>query len=117
MTMKMSIHILGSVLMLGAALAGRGLAQQPSISARAASTAARAEDLTAYIRDELRRHVRLSTGIYAHQCFTDDDLRKFRAAHTAENVAQAAKRSPRFRAIVAAVAALPLERQQTLLSD
>jgi hypothetical protein len=115
--MKTSIHLFGSVVLLGAALAGCGLAQQPSDSAPAASTGARAEDLARYIRDEHRRHVRVSTGIYAHQCFTDDDLRKFRAARTAGNVAQTARRSPRFRAIVTAVAALSVELRRSLLSD
>jgi len=115
--MKMSIRMLRCVVLLGAALVGCGLAQQPPNSSRAASTGARAEDLARYIRDEQSRHVRLSRGIYAYQCFTDDDLRKFRAARTAESVAQAARRSPRFRAIVAAVATLSVEQQRSILSD
>lgn len=116
-TMRTSIRIFASVFLLAAALAGRGLAQQVPGPARGVAPVARAEDLARYIRDEHRRQVRLSTGIYAHQCFTDDDLRKFRAARTAENVARAAALSPRFRAIIAAVAALPLDRQRALLAD
>jgi hypothetical protein len=106
-----------SVVLLTAALAGCGMAQQVAGPSGVVASAVPAEDLLRYIRDEHRRHVRLSTGTYAYQCFTDDDLRRFHAARAAEDVARAATRSSRFRAIVAAVAALPIDRQRALLSE
>jgi hypothetical protein len=116
--MKTSIHSFAPLVLLWSVLAGCGQAQlQSPLSAGSSSAKARAEDLAAYIRAEHRRYVRISTGIYAHQCFTDDDLRAFRAAHSAERSALTAKRSPQFRRIVAAVAALPVEAQRSLLSN
>jgi hypothetical protein len=94
-------------------LAGCCLAQRPGAPAPGSAEA----ELARYIREEQRQYVRLSRGIWAHECFTEDNYRAFRAAHTVASIAQAAKRSPRFRAIAALIAQLPRDRQHVLLEQ
>lgn len=74
-------------------------------------------DLISYIGAQQKEHVRESTGIYAYQCFTEVDLRRFRGDSVHLKVAREAKRSPRFRAIVAHLGTLPDAERKALLVE
>lgn len=112
--MKTSIHHLIIQRIAAVVFAGCCLARSPDAAALGSSAS---DDLARYIREEQRRHVRLSTGIYSHECFTDENYRTFRAAHTASDIAQAAKHSARFRALAAAIAQLPSDRRELVLAQ
>jgi len=74
-------------------------------------------DLIQYIKTQQGLHVRLSTGVLAHQCFTDADLDKFVAEGVHLSVARAARRSPSFLAIVVRLGTLSEEQRKLLLAD
>src|SRR5438874_664320 len=99
------------VITMGIASIGCGsLAEQSTARSDQDSSSAvgvKARDFISYIGVQQKTHVRESTGIYAYQCFTDVDLRRFREDSVHLKVAREAKRSPRFRAIVAQLSALP----------
>jgi len=112
--MKTPIHHLSIQTVAAVVLAGCCPAQSPDAAAPDSSAAG---DLARYIREEQSRHVRLSTGIYAHECFTDENYLAFRSAHTAANIAQTARRSARFRVVAAAIARLPSDRREAALAQ
>lgn len=65
-----------------------------------------ADKLTALIVREERKNVKKSTGIYAYNCFTDDDLARFRESGRVQKIVEGLKNDAQFKAVVAAVAEL-----------
>ena len=68
-----------------------------------------------YIVAQQREHIGVSTGVWAHQCFTRDDLETF--LRTGKHRATAARlaKSKQFVAIVDALKAMPEAERKTLL--
>jgi hypothetical protein len=64
------------------------------------------EKLTALIVREDTKNVKKSTGIYAYNCFTDDDLARFRESGRVQKITEGLKSDAQFKAAVAAVADL-----------
>jgi hypothetical protein len=65
-----------------------------------------ADKLTALIVREERKNVKKSTGTYASNCFTDDDLARFRESGRAQKIVEGLKSDAQFKTVVAAVAEL-----------
>jgi len=112
---------LSSVIILGAACINCGSVTQQSADRSdqdSSSTAGtKARDLIPYIEAQQKAHVRESTGIYAYQCFTEVDLGRFKADSVHLKLAREAKGSPRFRAIVAQLKALPEDQRKAILAE
>lgn len=113
--------VLSLIFIVGLSCAGCG-----SVAERWTNTADRnststadvgAQDLIPYVGTQQKAHVRESTGIYAYECFTDLDLSRFKADSVHLQVAREAKRSPRFRAIVAQLKALPEGQRKVILVE
>jgi hypothetical protein len=75
------------------------------------------EDLREIIAEQQRKRVKESTGVWAHECFTDDDLRHFIQSGQPRKIAEALKASPRFMAVVAALKQMPANERQQLLNS
>jgi len=65
------------------------------------------DKLQALVVREQSKNVKKSTGIYAYNCFTDDDLARFRESKRAQKIVEGLKTDPEFKAIVAALADTP----------
>lgn len=73
-------------------------------------------DLIEVITRESRTVVRSSWGELAHECFTDENLKRFIADGVHQKVAERLKRDPGFIAIVKEIGVLPNNRRDDLLS-
>jgi Domain of unknown function (DUF4145) len=73
------------------------------------------EALADLIKGQQRLHVRESYGEAGHECFTDEDLRRFRQGEEAERIAGAMRGDSRFRAVLAAIRELPPVDRHLLL--
>jgi len=88
--------VFGFVLFISALFNGVALLAQDSA----------ADKLATLIRREESRNVKKSTGIYAYNCFTDDDLAWFRKSGRVQKIVNALKNDVQFQAVVAAIAEL-----------
>jgi hypothetical protein len=77
----------------------------------------RAQDLIPYIEAQQRAHVRTSTGIYAYQCFTDEDLRRFETNSLHLKIARDSRRTPQLRAIVVQLMAVSQTERRAILTE
>jgi hypothetical protein len=68
------------------------------------------------IKREHNKNVKKSTGTMAYQCFTDDDLARFRASGRAKKVVEGLKTDKEFIAVVAAIREMPEESRRELLA-
>ncbi|MEO0248494.1 MAG: hypothetical protein ABIN58_02900 [candidate division WOR-3 bacterium] len=75
------------------------------------------ETLREIIEEQQRKNVRESYGIWAHQCFTDDDLNQFISSGQAARIALSLKGSKQFMAVVSALKKLPAKQRQKLLGS
>jgi len=62
-------------------------------------------------------NIRESHGVWAHECFTDIDLREFKRAGRPAQIAQGLKGSREIAEIVSALAGLPADRRNSLLNS
>jgi hypothetical protein len=69
------------------------------------------------IKDQQRQYVRESYGEAASECFTDDDLQKFKRKEITNTVREILKRNNEYLAIVIAFKKLNSVAQQKLLDD
>jgi hypothetical protein len=74
------------------------------------------EELIELIKREQSKNVKKSTGTMAYQCFTDDDLVRFRESGRARRVVEGLKAGPEFEAVVAAIRDMPEAARHELLS-
>jgi hypothetical protein len=75
-----------------------------------------ADKLQALIVREQGKNVKKSTGIYAYNCFTDDDLARFRESKRAEKIVEGLRTDPEFKAIVSALAEMPERARAEVLA-
>lgn len=87
---------------------------QPTLAC--AQRPARADDLLEIIRQDQVKHVPKSTGIWAHHCFTDEDLAQFRSSNQAQKIAEELNKSSRLLAIVAEIGKLDPHRREELFA-
>jgi hypothetical protein len=77
-----------------------------AVVAVAVAETSAADKLTALIVREETKNVKKSTGIYAYNCYTDDDLARFRESGRVRKIVEGLKSDAQFKAAVAAVAEL-----------
>lgn len=75
------------------------------------------ETLREIIEEQQKKNVRETHGIWAHQCFTDDDLNQFIQSGQPAKIARSLKGSKRFIAVVSALKKMPSAQRQKLLSS
>jgi hypothetical protein len=75
------------------------------------------ETLREIIAEQQRRNVRESYGIWAHECFTDDDLDQFVRSAQPARIARSLKGSKRFMAVVSALKKMPSAQRHKLLNS
>lgn len=81
----MTHHVLWTFLLLLAFCCGCGAEER--VPSPAKTTGETVERLRAIVRAEQKRNIRESWGEYAHECFTTDDLQRFKRRDTAGMIA------------------------------
>lgn len=92
---------------------GRNAIEPAKPSAR--PSAANPDELVSIIHEQQKLHVKESWGELASQCFTDNDLTRFIEAKSAERIATALKRDPRFLDVVLAIRQMEPGKRGALL--
>ncbi len=75
-----------------------------------------ADGLATLITREETKNIKRSTGIYAYNCFTNDDLAWFRKSRRVQKIVDVLKDDALFKAVVAAIAELPDPARAELLA-
>lgn len=96
-----------------AVLAANALALIGPILGCSQARPARPGNLIKIIKEQERRYVKPSTGPYAYQCFTDDDLAEFLQSGVPLRAVNNVKHSKEFLAAVEAIKALPSDQRGT----
>jgi hypothetical protein len=74
------------------------------------------DKLAALIVREESRNVKRSTGIYAYNCFTNDDLARFRKSGRLHEIVDALQGDAQFKTVVAAISELPESARAEVLA-
>lgn len=72
-------------------------------------------DVSNCIKEAQKKFVRVSMGIYAYECFTDDDFREFKVDKVPQKVAEALRANRRFMEGVIALRAKPEAEREALI--